>query len=173
MAEQETLCTIPLRREILKVPHYMRTKKAVRAVRSYLVRHFKASDILIGQELNNHLHEQGNRNPPPRVKVKVYKFKDKWIANTVDAPLMKEEERKKGVAEKIKETITGKKEEKPETPEEKQKEIKEEVLKHPPAPPKVKKAPREATPKQRKAGERTHKAEVFSKTQKPKHEKKK
>lgn len=172
MAE-ETICTIPLRKEILKVPCYMRTRKAVRAVRAYLVRHFKAPDILIGQELNNHLHERGNKNPPVHVKVKVYKFKDRLLADTLDAPVMKEEEKKKGVVEKVKETITGKKEGVSETAAEKQKEVKEEVMKHPPKQAAKKEAPKEAAPKTQKAGERTHKSEVFSKTQKPKHEKKK
>lgn len=177
----ETICTIPLRKEILKVPQYMRATKAVRAAREYLIRHFKASDILIGQELNNHLHERGQRHPPVKVKVKVYKFKDRFVADMIDAPIMKEEEKKKGMAEKIKETFTGKKPEIPqtqhppahETKAEKIEEEKKEVMKHPPQPPKQKKAIREGAPKERKAGERERKKEIFSKTQKPTHEKKK
>ena len=138
-----------------------------------MIRHFKDKDIRIGQELNDHIHSQGGENPPVHVKVKVYKFKDKLIADTIDAPVMKEEEKKKGVTEKIKETITGKKEETKSAQEEKQEETKREVMKHPPGKKEEKEAPREGAPKEQKAGERTHKAGVFSKTQKPKHEKKK
>ncbi len=166
MAEQETICIVPLRKEILKVPRYMRTRKAVRAMREYLIRHFKNPDVLIGQELNNHLHERGKHNPPVHVKVKVYKFKDQLIADTIDAPVMKEEEKKKA---KTKETSVEKKEE----VTQKKEETKEEVMKHPPEQHEEKSAPPEFTPRGKKAGERTHKAGVFSKTQKPKHEKKK
>ena len=173
MADQETICIIPLRREILKAPKYQRTKKAVRAVRSYLIKRFKLENVLIGQDLNMKLHERGNSNPPVKVKVKVYKYKENLIADTIDAPMLKEEEKKKGVTEKIKETITGKKSETEEVPEEKKEEEKKEVLKHPPPQKEEKKAPREAMPRDKKAGEREMKKEIFSKTQKPKHEKKK
>jgi len=57
--------------------------------------------------------------------------------------------------------------------EEKQQEEKKEILKHPPAKKEEKSAPRDAMPRDKKAGERELKKEIFSKTQKPKHEKKK
>ncbi len=174
MAEQETIFTIPLRKEILKVPKYQRTKKAIRSVRSILVRRFKSNDIIIGQDLNMHIHEGGHTNPPTRIKVKVYKYKEKLVADMIDAPILEEEqEKKKGIVEKIKDTVTGKKKAPEEVKEEKLQEEKKEVLKHPPARKEEKSAPRDAMPRDKKAGERELKKEIFSKTQKPKHEKKK
>ena len=174
MAEQEILYTIPLRKEMLKLPRYKRVHKAVRATRSFLIKHLKSEEVLIGQDLNRTLYGGGRRNPPTRIKVKVYKFKDKFIADTIDAPVLKEEEKKKGIGEKIKDTITGKKspeQQKSETKEEKMEEEKKEILKHPPTQVKEKKAAREFAPKEKKVGEQELKKEVFSKTQKPKHEK--
>jgi ribosomal protein L31E len=175
MATEEKTLTLSLRKEILKVPRYARATKAIRAAKEQLIRHTKEKAVLIGQALNNEIHKNGQQNPPTKVKVKVYKFKDKWVADMIDAPQMKEEvsEKKKGIADKVKETLTGKKAEVEEVKHEKQEEVKKETLKHPPEQKKEVKEPEEGAPRGKKAGEREHKKSVYSKTQKPTHEKKK
>lgn len=176
MAE-ETIYTIPLRKEMAKAPKYGGATKAVNATREYLIRHCKTEDIILGQELNRELNSRGRKNAPSRIQVKVYKRGEKMVANLIDAPVIQEEEKKKkGIGEKIKEKVTGKKEEKEEKQEKeeaKREEEKKKVLEHPPERAKPKREIKEAAPKGKKAGQQERKKEIFSKTQKPKHEKKK
>ncbi len=114
--------TIPLRRELLKVPKYDRTKKAVKATRNFLQKHMKSTDVLLGDSLNKELHKGGMKNPPTKVKVKVYKYQDKLMADTINAPFKMEtkKEEKKGIAEKVKGLI------KKDKPEEKASTTKEQ-----------------------------------------------
>ncbi|MEM4263751.1 MAG: hypothetical protein QW666_02540 [Candidatus Woesearchaeota archaeon] len=124
MALIERTYIIPLRKEWLKVPKYKRAKKAVTAVKQFLKKHLKVkrevrddySDILLGRYLNLELWHHGIRNPPSRIKVTVQKD-DKGIvrAELFGKPIVvekKEERKEKGLAEKLKEKVTGK-EEKP------------------------------------------------------------
>ncbi len=60
---------IPLRRETLKAPSYRKAKKAVTAVREFISKHMKSSDIKIGKYLNLKIWEHGIKNPPHKVKV--------------------------------------------------------------------------------------------------------
>lgn len=71
----ERTYTIPLRKEWLKSVKYKRAKKAVRAIREFLMRHMKASEenIRIGKHLNQELWKHGIKRPPSRVKVNVTK----------------------------------------------------------------------------------------------------
>jgi large subunit ribosomal protein L31e len=160
MASDERMFTIPLRKELLKAPKYKRSTKAVRATRAYLIKKTHADNVLIGQELNHKLHEHGRKYPPTKIQVKVYKFKEKLIANLPDVPMLKEEEpKKKTTTEKIKEKVIPQEEDKKkilEKPQEKKEEIK---------------APKEKIPP--KTGEVKGKKELFPKDEKPKHEKKK
>ncbi len=109
----ERIYTIPMRREWLKVPKYRRAKKAVSAVRQFLVRNMKSEDVRIGKYLNLKLWEHGIKNPPHHVKVRVTKDdKDVVRAELFDAPA----EKKATVDEKVK-----KAEKKEEAKEEEQK----------------------------------------------------
>jgi ribosomal protein L31E len=98
MANIERTYTIPLRREWLKSVKYKRAKKAVRAIREFLMRHMKVEEmdnIKLGKYLNLILWSHGIKNPPSRVKVNVIKD-DKGIvrAEIVGAPVEKKKEEK-------------------------------------------------------------------------------
>jgi large subunit ribosomal protein L31e len=98
MANIERTYTIPLRREWLKSVKYKRAKKAVRAIREFLMRHMKVEDmdnIKLGRYLNMIVWSHGIKNPPSRVKVNVVKD-DKGIvrAEMVGAPVEKKKEEK-------------------------------------------------------------------------------
>jgi len=69
MAILERTYTIPLRHEYLKAPMYRRAKKAVIALRAFVVKHMKSDDVLIGPKLNLKIWERGITNPPHHVKV--------------------------------------------------------------------------------------------------------
>jgi len=135
MADERTY-TIPLRKEWLKVAHYRRSKKAVSAVRAFVQKHMKNDDVKIGRYLNMHLWSRGMKSPPHKVTVNVSKVEDKDKSyvkvELVGAPEVKKIEKKKtGLADRLKETVTGRAvkqkpvKEKKEKPREEQK--KEEV----------------------------------------------
>ncbi|MBI2148058.1 50S ribosomal protein L31e [Candidatus Woesearchaeota archaeon] len=69
MAE-EKIFTIGLRKEFLKKPKYRRAKKAVTAVKEFIIQHLKVKEVKIGPNLNSKIWERGKRNPPSKIKVK-------------------------------------------------------------------------------------------------------
>ncbi len=106
MATLERTYTIPLRKEWLKTVKYKRAKKAVRAIREFLMRHMKVAEmenIKLGKYLNLELWKHSIKRPPSRVKVNVTKD-DKGIvrAELFGAPQeeKKVEAPKKAPAEK-------------------------------------------------------------------------
>lgn len=103
---------IPLRKEWLKTPKYKRAKKAVIAVRQFLKRHLKASDVKVGPTLNLELWKHGIKNPPSRIKVVAEKDKDGIVRVELVGftyPVA-EEVAEKGMMEKMKDKVMGKKE---------------------------------------------------------------
>jgi len=132
---QERIYTIPLRKEFLKAPSYKRGKRAISAIRAFLIRHMKAEEVKIGKYLNLEIFKHGRKNPPPRIKVKAIKdkikVKDKDVeivkVELINAPIEIKEEKveKKGVKEEVKIQET-----KQEENIEEQKKEKKEVLEH-------------------------------------------
>lgn len=108
----ERTYNIPLRKEWLKVPRYKRAKKAVKAVKEFLMKHMKSEDVKIGKRLNLKLWEHGIKNPPHHIKVNAVKYSD----GLVRAELFgfdieeKEKEKKKEKSKKEKEEDSVKKE---------------------------------------------------------------
>ena len=98
----EKIYNIPLRREVQKVPKYMRANKAIRAIKEYLKKHVK-DDVKIGKYLNQKVLERGKCNSPHHVEVKVTKEergeKEKkveyWLAELVVLLLRKKKKLKK------------------------------------------------------------------------------
>jgi len=139
----ERVYNVPLRKEFQKAPEYVRTKKAVKALRKFLLKHMKAKQIKIGRYLNLELWKQGIRNPPHHVKVNCIKHEDGLVyAEIVGAPKEeikepekkaekrgKKEEKKQEAELKIEEIKEEKKEESKEIEKEEIKELKKERLK--------------------------------------------
>lgn len=89
MATERTY-VIPLRKEWLKTVKYKRAKKAVRAIKEFLMRHMKAAEmenVKIGTYLNLELWKHSIKRPPSRVKITATKD-DKGVvwAELVGAP---------------------------------------------------------------------------------------
>ncbi len=86
MAEQKTdkierEYTIPLRRQVDKVPRYKKANKAIRTIKEFLVRHMNVRDgdlnkIKIDKFLNEEVWFRGIKKPPQKIKVKVVKEGD-------------------------------------------------------------------------------------------------
>jgi len=69
---------IPLRKEIIKVPRYRKTEKAIKAIKQFLARHMKIRDrdlkkIKLDSYVNEYMWARGIKNPPTKIKVKVIK----------------------------------------------------------------------------------------------------
>jgi len=143
----ESTFTIPLRKEILKAPTYVRAQKAVRAVRQFVQKHMKSEDVKIGRFLNMELWKGANRHPPARVKVKAKVVEGKEGKHVMvelhDKPFEEaKKEEKKGLMEKL----TGRK--KKAKPEEKTEDSLSEEKEA--AEKEAKKAAREASKQQQK-----------------------
>lgn len=65
--------TIPLRKEWLKTPKYRRAKKAIRAIKEFLIKHMKSENIKIGKFINLRIWKDGIKNPPGKIKINVSK----------------------------------------------------------------------------------------------------
>ena len=106
MAEEKILertYNVPLRKEFLKVPKYKRAKKAVTALKQFLVKHMKSDNVKIGKYLNDEIWKHGIKNPPHHVKLNAVKDKEGLItAELVGAPVEEKEEEETKKEEKPK-----------------------------------------------------------------------
>ncbi len=71
----ERVYIIPLR-DVKRVPRTIRSPKAIRLVREFLVRHMKSDEIKIDSAVNEKIWERGIQKVPPRIKVKATKEED-------------------------------------------------------------------------------------------------
>ena len=140
---EEREYNVPLRREWLKTPKYKRAKKAVSALRAFIIKHMKADSVHIGPFLNEDIWKHGMRNPPHLVKVKTKKNEEGVavveIIGKALPDLAKKEEEEKSKIKSVLEKIAGEKtktivkkgdkkaEEKKEDIKEKAEEKKEEI----------------------------------------------
>ncbi len=138
MKGNESEYIIPLRKEVMKVAKYDRTKKAVIAVRQFLQKHTKSKEVLLGKELNKKLQKGGRKNVVSKVHVKVIKDEDKYRAELIGFPIEltkdKEEKKKGKKADKTekakvleKDEVKEETKEKPAQKEEPKKEVEEKV----------------------------------------------
>ena len=73
----ERTYTVPLRKAFSKAPNYRRTERAVNELRRFIAHHMKCENVKIGRHLNLEMWERGRKNPPARIKIKVLKDKKK------------------------------------------------------------------------------------------------
>ena len=66
----EKTYTIPLYQKTLKTRRHKRAKRAVSAVREFMEKHARGSDVRLGTHLNEKIWEQGMRNVARRVRVR-------------------------------------------------------------------------------------------------------
>ena len=111
MARVERVYNVPLRKEWLKVPKYQRAAKAIRALRSFVLRHMKTEEAVIGPFVNQEVWSHGIRNPPHHVKINAVKEDDGTVViELFGKPLPKTKEEKpveKGAVKKAVEALTG------------------------------------------------------------------
>ena len=164
---------IPLRKELMKVAKYDRIKKASKAVRQFLIKHTKSKNVILGPVLNLKLHEKGKKNILPRVYVKVIKDEEKYKAELIGFPIILEKDKKE--AEDKGKKIKKKEEKAPAETKEKTEAKKGEKLIETKEKGKEEKIPStdKAPEKLPKKEEKIRHESIVTKTEKPKHEKKK
>jgi len=119
MATIERVYNVPLRAEWSRAPPYKRAKRAIKALRTFLLKHMKVTEsknLKLGKHLNEAVWERGIKHPPHHVKVNVSKNDEGIVrAELVGFPLEEPKKEKKGTVQKLKEKVlgaSGKKEEK-------------------------------------------------------------
>jgi large subunit ribosomal protein L31e len=78
----ERVYIIPLR-DVKRVPRTIRSPKAIRLVREFLMRHMKSDDIKIDSSVNEKIWERGIQKVPPKIKVKATKEEDGSVSVTL------------------------------------------------------------------------------------------
>ena len=121
----ERAYNVPLRKEYLKAPNWNRSKKAVTALRQFIVKHMKSDNVLLGKYVNKYIWKHGIKNPPHHVKVNAIKD-DKGIVKVELAELPRSAQRKIKKEIEAKKKVEGKKAE--EEKEKKEKETKKEKI---------------------------------------------
>ena len=71
--QEERIYVVPLAKEYQKAPNWNRTKRAVKALRQFVTRHMKPEALYVSQEVNERLWENGIKNPPRKIRVRVTK----------------------------------------------------------------------------------------------------
>ncbi|WP_456472527.1 50S ribosomal protein L31e [Methanocaldococcus sp.] len=72
----ERIYTISFRDIINRSTRKKRVPRAIKKLRMFLMRHMKAKDVKISNELNEKMWERGIEKPPARVRVKAVKDED-------------------------------------------------------------------------------------------------
>ena len=132
VVELEREYIVPLKRGVLKAPHYRRAKKAVRVLKEFIVKHMKVRDrdlkkVKIDMYLNNELWFRGIKKPMNKIKVKAKKIDGIVYVELAEIPVavgykIAREEKKKIEAANAKVKMPKKSEEEKKTEEEKTEE---------------------------------------------------
>jgi ribosomal protein L31E len=117
--KEDKVLIIPLRHPSRRSAKNMRKNRAVREIRAFLARHMRAepSNVMISQQLNEHLWKGGLHNTPAKIKVRVSTDEEgKIFARLLDEKERAKKERKKpGLRERFARRREGTKEERPAT----------------------------------------------------------
>lgn len=114
MITEKKTYIIPFRKAWFKVPKYRRAVKSIRAIKEFIKKHTKETDIRIGKYLNLEVWSRGRKNPPHKVHV-----------NAIPVEIT---DKKKKVTRHIKVELVGAPEEKIEEKKEEKKETLEKVV---------------------------------------------
>jgi len=75
--QEERFYVVPLAKGYMKGPSWCRTDKAIRVLKAFVGRHMKPEgDVFVSQELNERLWENGIKNPPRKLRIRVTKSVD-------------------------------------------------------------------------------------------------
>jgi large subunit ribosomal protein L31e len=70
---------VPLGRAF-EAPPYRRTKVAIRLIKEFTVRHMKASEVKIKEDVNKQIWARGIKKPPRRIKLEMERDEDGLVS---------------------------------------------------------------------------------------------
>ena len=113
----ERIYVIPLRRRVMKVPKWRRSKKSINVIRNFIEKHMKTENVKISKEVNESIWQRGSKKPPAKIKVIAIKKDDDSV--NVGIFSVKQDTKSKTKEKKIKENKSEKEETKPKKKESK------------------------------------------------------
>lgn len=72
--KSEAVYVIPLKRVYWGGSRRSRGRRAVRIIREFIKRHFKATRVILDESINEYIYSRKIEKPPRRVMVKVFKI---------------------------------------------------------------------------------------------------
>jgi len=129
--EIEREYTVPLRKQVMKVPIYRRTKKAVKTLKEFLAKHMKVENrdirkVKLNKYLNQEIWFRGIKHPPAKIKVKAKKIDGIVFVELAEIPKIVQYQIDREERQKSKESLESKVEEKKEEKSEEQKKEEQE-----------------------------------------------
>ncbi|MFT7615279.1 MAG: large subunit ribosomal protein L31e [Candidatus Woesearchaeota archaeon] len=91
----ERTYVVPLRRGTMRATPLRRAKKAIAVLKKFITRHMKSEDIKISEVLNEHIWQNGMRNPIMKVEVVATKNKENVVLVRMSSEVSKEKAPKK------------------------------------------------------------------------------
>ena len=92
----ERILTVPLRKEWLKSSRTSRTKRSVKAARSFIERHMKSDQVKLSEKVNQKIWAGGIHKPPGKIRVKAVVDKEGVVKVMLPDEKPRKEEPKKG-----------------------------------------------------------------------------
>ena len=116
--ELKRMYNIPLRKEFQKAPMHKRSKKAIKAIKEFLIRHMKpATDdkgriqVKLGQNLNMNVWDRGIKRPPHHVAVNAARDNKGLVTAELVGHEFNEGKvadiKKEGIIDKVKSKVSG------------------------------------------------------------------
>jgi len=74
----ERVYSIRLKHKMKRYPRWLRSKKAMKYIRTFLSKHMKADPekIRLDSSINEKVWERGAQKPPTRIRIRAVKFDD-------------------------------------------------------------------------------------------------
>ena len=70
-ANESRVYIVPLRKGFLLTPRWRRSKKAMKVLKEFMLKHTKADRVIVSRWVNEEIWKHGGKNPPGKLKVKV------------------------------------------------------------------------------------------------------
>ena len=109
----ERIYIVPLRREFLKEPRSKRSNRALLTIKEFVKNHTKSNQIMISKGVNEFLFFRGFKKPPAKIKIEIVRNEERVEVKLPGEVIEKREKKKTGMAEGLKERLTGRGESKP------------------------------------------------------------
>lgn len=83
MTELKREYVVPLRRKTKLAPRWRRSKKAVSVLNEFIRKHMKTDNVVLCNELNEKIWENGIKNPPGKVSIVALKTEINGVEKTL------------------------------------------------------------------------------------------